>query len=638
MSRLTPHLLAAVIAAGAVACDDANDTNAPAAPGATQVRLTQFALGQDPGQPAYLNHRIPVSFALSGTGIPASADEPASVAVTFSFIEPGADPVDAAGCSSNAIIVPLTADGVPEEIDAFIWPTSDCAELVGAGRALEVIAEFYMDEPIDGVIEVDLPTLNIAPGQIDIAYGLTADSSVALLPFIEEGESRTPSLLVQSSFVYNGRDPYVAKVTADEIPADLRDAVPDIEEQLKFGLDDAALDQIDALPGTATIRYTLAPQGDPDAALPLTVGAEGGGTADVVEVERVDPGIAMQLAHDLYIEGDALDAVSAGGDWADQTAFVVRGCMQADFEQEFGDAEDCQDVAVELVRETAESSGASELSFDRRLERSVGNSRIRVTALMETANRLTRSGAFSRTEGRVDLNGRLGRSFRVTMVGAHAEAELSAERAAYDAAVVAFDQTIFSASDERESSLTNEQEFSADKSFRIGSLGFGFGPIRLGFTIDVGGRVGLDIEDELSLIVDGEECQALLNTEAGMPACGRVARTVTPNFALTARVFGGIRLRVVRAGVEATLRLVETRFPLTTQLGFGLTDEESFLVRGDVDWDMTLQLINGRVQLVGSIGFRRFRRSRRVNLFSFGSRVQTFDLLSRGMVEPLELL
>ena len=122
-----------------------------------------------------------------------------------------------------------------------------------------------------------------------------------------------------------------------------------------------------------------------------------------------------------------------------------------------------------------------------------------------------------------------------------------------------------------------------------------------------------------------------------MVGCGRVARTVTPNFALTARIFGGLNLRVVKAGIQANLRLVETRFPLTAELGFALTDDVGFLVRGGVNWDMTLQLINGRVQIVGSIGFRRFRRSRRVNLFSFGSRLSTFNLLNRSMVEPLEL-
>lgn len=637
MKRFAPQLLTAAIAVGALACDSNDASDSPPA-GTAEIRLTSLQLGHDPGRPAYLNHRIPISFELAGTGITASEDEPAQVAVTFSFIEPGGDPIEADGCSSNAIVVPLTGNGAPEAIDAFIWPTTDCAELVGEGRELALEVEFFMDDVVAGVIEVDLPTLDIAPGQIDIDYGLSADSSVALLPFIEEGESRTPSLVVQSSFVYNGRDPYMAKVAAGEIPEDLRALVPDIEEQLKFGLDDAALDMIDALPSPATIRYTLAPQSDPSDRLALTVGEDGGGTADTATVDRVDPGIAMQLAHDLYIEGDTLDAVSAGGAWADETAFVVRGCMQADFEQAFGDAEDCKEVEVELVRETAESSGASELTFNRRLQRSVGNSRIRVTALMETTNRLSRSGAFSRSEGRVDLNGRLGRSFRVTMVGAHAEAELSAERAAYDAAVVAFNQTIFSASDEVDGSLTNEQEFSAAKSFRIGSLGFGFGPATIGFTIDAGGRVGIDVEDELSAITDADECGELLATDASMPGCGRVARTVTPNFALTARVFGGLNLRVVRAGIEANLRLVETRFPLTAELGFALTDDLGFLVRGGVNWDMTLQLINGRVQIVGSIGFRRFRRSRRVNLFSFGSRVSTFNLLNRSMIEPLELL
>lgn len=612
------------------------DTDGAAPAGGVEVRLTRLEVKRDLSAPVALNHRIPVSFDVVGVGAPPVEGEPNTVAVSFSFVPPDGGETD--GCSSSAIVVELPADGSTKTVDAFIWPTTDCMALAGDGRSFDLVAEFFRDAPIEGAVEVDLPSLELVPGGIDLGYGLTASSSVALLPFVREGESRTPALVVQSSLVYNGRDPYVAKVNPDEIPAELRSQVPGIAEDLNFGLDAAALDAVDRLPGSATIRYTLAPASDPEDALALSIGQDGGATAGSAVVDRVNPGIAMGLAHDLYIEGEALEALSAGGRLAGETAFVVRGCLTADFEQESADAEQCQAVQIELVRETAEGSGATEVTFNRRLERSLGNSRINVAAVMETNNQLSRAGAFSRSEGRVELNGNLGRAFSVTMVGAHAEAELSGERAAYDAAVVAFNETVFSASDERDGTLTQEEDFSIDKSFRIGSLGFGFGPAQIGFTIDVGGRVGLEIADELAAIADEGECQELLATEAGMIGCGRLARTVTPNFALTARIFGGLNLRVVRAGVEANLRLIETRFPLTAELGFGLSNEQSFLVRGGVDWDMTLQLINGDVQIVGSVGFRRFRRTLRVNLFSFGSPVNTFDLLDISMVEPLELL
>lgn len=637
MKRFVYPLLVPTLLAGCGG--EETDSAAPAED--PVVRITRLELGAELSQPVYLNHRIPISFDVVGDGS-TGGEETGHVAVTFSFVDP-TDGDDPDGCSSNAIIVNPPADGSPQTVNAFIWPTTDCAELAGDGRDFLLDAEFYREAPVAGAVDVEMPVIELAQGGIDIAYGLSATSSVALLPIIEPDESPIPALVVQSTMVYNGRDPYVAKVSLDEVPEDMRADLPDLETDLQFGLTDAEIDAIDALPSAATIRYTLSPARDLTDVLPLTIGQAGGGTVDAVTVERVDPGIAMGLAHDLYFEGETLAALRAGGRLGDETAFVLRGCMQADFEQSFGQDEDCKSVDVELARETGESSGATEATFDRRLERTLGNGRIRVSAVMETNNRLSRSGAFSRTEGRVELNGRLGRSFSVTLVGAHAEAELSGDQAAYDAGVVAFNETVYSTSDSGAGGLENEEEFSADRSFRVGSLGFGIGPIRLGFTIDVGGRVGLDLADELTSIVDPAECQALLATEAGMAACGRVSRTVTPNFALTARIFGGLNLRLIRAGVEANLRLVETRFPLTTQLGFGLTDEASFLVRGEVDWDMTLQLINGQVQLVASFGRERRRRRRRrrtlrVNLFSFGSQVQTFDLIHRAMVEPLELL
>lgn len=625
-----------------VGCD-----NEEAAPGYVPpqgdpvVRITQFEIGADLSEPFFLNHRIPVTFEVVNPGVPAG-DEPEPVAITFSFVVPdGSDDPD--GCSSNAIVVNPPADGTPQTVKGFIWPTSECESLAGDGREFALDVEFFREDAVAGAVEVDLPMLQLASGGIDIDYLLKPTSSVALLPRVEANESQTPVLVVQSSLVYNGRNPYVARVSPDEVPADLRAAEPDIDDALRFDLNDAELEAVDALPSGATIRYTLAPASDPDDTLPLTIGQSDGTTQNTAVVERVDPGIAMGIAHELHLEGDALAAVSAGGRLADETAFVLTGCMAAEFEQSFGDAEDCKTVEIELVRQTAEASGASELTFNRRFERSLGNGRISVSAVMETNNRLSRSGAFSRTEGRIDLNGRLGRSFSVAMAGAHAEAELTNEQAAFDAAVVAFNQTVFSTSDTSEEGLENTEEFSVDRSFRVGSLGFGVGPVRLGFTIDVGGRVGLVLDDELNSIADSADCQTRLATDAAMLGCGRVARSVTPAFSLTARIFGGLDRRLIRAGVEANLRLVETRFPLTTELVFGLSDDGRLLVRGDVDWDMTLQLINGRAQLVASFKRRRRRRRRRsrswrVNLFSFQSQVHQFDLIERTMINPLELL
>lgn len=612
----------------------------PETPALSEVQLTQLSLGHDLSQPALLNHRIPVSFQLVGESAKADLVATENVAVTFSFVEKGVDANEARGCSSNAIDVELVANGEAQTVDAFIWPTTDCAELVGSGKELTLTVDVYRDgEPQSTVVAVDMPNITLQPGGVDVGYDLTTDSSVALLPFVNEGESPAPSLAVESSLVYNGRDPYVSNVDPENIPDELKQNAPGIEGELTFGLSAEERAELDALPGTATIRYTLSPASTPAQRLPLTIGQEDGSTADAVVIERIDPGIANNHAHDLYIEGATRDAVSAGGAFANETAFVVRGCLETDFTQEGNaDDDDCREIPVELVRESAESSAASDITFNKKFERKRGNKRIRIESLMETNNSLSRAGAFSHSEGKIELKGKLGKSFNITIARAFADAELTPTKAFYDAGVIAFNKTIFSASDEADTVLTKEEEFSASKSFRVGSLGFGFGPARIGFTIDVGGRVGLDMADELAFISDEAECQGLLATESGMPGCGRVTRVVTPNFAMTGKIFGGLNLRIVKAGVKADLRFIDTRFPLDATLGFGLTDDQKFLVRGGVDWDMTLRLISGKVYIVGSVGFRRWRKRISVHLFSFRSRKRTFDLFDRSMAEPLELL
>ncbi|MCA9699842.1 MAG: hypothetical protein KC431_20120 [Myxococcales bacterium] len=669
------------------------EQNGTCVPAAATVRLTHLDVRYDLSQPVFVNNRVPITFGVTGENLDPANAEPRQVAVGFSFVE--ADPSDPENpliCGSSSVNVELPGDGSEVIVDAFIWPTTLCAQLAGEGKLVNLQVDFDGGAELadELVSDLDAPSVTFSPAlageplnqlcrsslegdaglgcayeieirptpagasgsAIDVRYGLTADSSVAIVPFQQTENigangpaDPSASLIVQSRFVVNGRDPYFSAIDPSQIPAELIDAVPTIEEDLQFGLDPAGLAALSTLPGTATVAYTLRAASDPDTELPLSIRDPQNSAARLAEapVERVVPGVANDVAHELFLEGAALEAVSPGGVWANESDFVVRGCFVADFPQDgnAGDEglEDCRDLEIVLVHEEAPSAGASAITFNKSFERKLGNDRIGIETSMETQNRLDFSGASSHSAGGVYLEGKIGKSFDLALADAHADANLNVDptKTSYDIGVEAFGQTVFSASEEA-AKIVRSDDFSVAKSFTIGQLGFGFGPISIGISVSVGGTLGITTEDTLEALTDAESCQLLLASADTIVLCGRMTRIVSPFIGMTGKIFGGINLKLVKAGVSADLRFVTTSFPLEATLGWGLTDDERLLVRGDVNWDLELEPIGGDVSIVGKVGFRRFAKTLKVNLFSFSSPTITTKLLSESMAVSEELL
>lgn len=677
----------------AAACQDTGvceewsvERDGQCAPADLRVRLTHLDVRYDLSQPVHVNNRVPVTFGLTADSVDPKNPVTRSVAVTFSFVEanPG-DPDNPLGCSSSAIDVEVTGDGSELLVDGFIWPTTLCAGLAGkdvdvnlqvdfdggAELASElestldaptvVLSEARRNDPLNQLCRASLdtaepglgcvhaiklePTPTGAGGAlIDVRYGLSAGSSVAVLPFQQtdnigpDGPADVgPSLVVQSSFVVNGRDPYVSGVDPALIPPELIAEVPSIAEDLKFGLDDAALAALSALPGKAVVTYTLRAASDSTTELPLTVRdpADPANRVTEVVVDGVMPGTAHEVVHELFIEGATLDAFADGGAWADESDFIVRGCFKADFaqggNQGDGNLDDCRELEVLLARERS-APRALALSFDKDFESKLGGSRISVDSTMSTRNRLDLTGASSSVEAEVALKGKIGKSFNLKLARAFATATVAVDptKTAYEVGVDAFDKRIYSVS-EQAATIVQTEDFSAAKSFTIGSLGFGFGPAHVGIKIGVGGTIGFEAEDTLEVLTDSAACQELLNSTDALSLCGRMTRVTTPTFGLTGKVEGGINLKIVKAAVAADVRFITTSFPLDTTLGWGLTDDDQMLVRGDVTWDMSLQPLSGNVSIVGKVGIRRFAKSLKVNVFSFSSPTVDTRLLSHAM-------
>ncbi len=606
-----------------------------------EVELSSVTLGIDTSQPVIVNHRIPISFTLIGKG---DEDEAQDVAISFRFEEQ--NPVEgneAIVCRSNSILVSVAGNNSQVTVDnGFIWPVTECLEIAATTGTAQIAVDFLLgEEALDATVSANLPSLELRNGGVDVAYALESESSVGLLPLTENNSAKPVVLAVQSSLVYNGADPYYTVVEEDEIPESLTEAEPNIEEELTFGFDAETLANFSVLPSSSTLRYHLIPASNPATELALTIRQDDGTTQSQYEFESLEVGIPDNVSHDLVAEGSTLTALKSGGDFAEETQFTLVGCVFANFQQDgngLSDTNDCQQKTILLVRETAEAADNTELSFNKSLRRNPGNSRIRLTSLLSTNNELTRRDINSASQAKVELSGKIGRSFSLTLAHAQATASLSPTEAAYNVSLSAFNNTLFSDGDEHSATFTSNHDVSFDKTRTLGNLGFGFGPIRFGFSISAGGRVGLTSEDELSIISDDDECKSLLNTNETTLGCSKMSRAITPETSLSGKVFGGLSLRIVKVGVQANLRFAEATAPLVSTLAFGRTSAQNLIATGNVDWATTMQLIRGKVKLVGSIKFLFFRKSMSIQLFSFSSKKHSIQHIDRTKTVTVSLV
>ncbi|WP_299262727.1 hypothetical protein [uncultured Psychrosphaera sp.] len=618
------------------------------------VGVSTFAFNDlDTDSPVMVNHSIPVTFSIFVTTSQSEVIT-VDVPVSFRFQETNpTDPDDPRLCDSTAIVVEVETNGVPVEVVDNIWPVSECEEMGEEGTEVTLVAIFYdEEEEIESTTNIELPTLTLASGGVDIVYGLSSEDSVALLPFVAEENGEKLILSVSSSLLYNGVDPYFSLIDESEIPDDLYDDLDSDSDMsvddLTFDLTDEELEALGDLPGTATLSYSLIPNNDSTVELELTFDPEGDGNiTNTLSLTNLDVGTPNSIYHDLYLEGDALSAVT-DGDYATETSFTVRGCISTDFSQDGNndaDANDCSDIDVVMVRESEPETGATEISFNREKSLSAGNSKIKLVNTITTENSLSRNGAFSFNEADVSLAGKIGRNYSVSIGNAYAEAEVTTQLAFYDTQVSVFDEVLFSESDEEELGFLGlEEEFSVEKEQEVASLAYGFGPIKLGFIISVGGRVGLTIEDALELISNEDDCQEVLETESTIILCGSIGRTVTPGYSMTANIYGGFKGRNLRAGVDAEFTVLETNYPLTARLAFGTTLDlddgvgSEFLVVGNVNWTAETTLISGQVKLVGSVRIFGRRRGKSVTVFSFSSKTYDVTLLNKSIGTAISLL
>lgn len=709
MHRRAATLLGLATLLNLVACteDDSPDSSYTGDSDLRAVQVTKVELGRDL-DPAYVNERIPITIGVTASSGVDGEVPTESVPVVVSFVDPEAP--DEAGCSSNGMLFDIVGDGEEHEFSGFIWPPTNCANLAGGDVTLKiemdpaadqplieplVLSQARADEPANAACEgcvQEFPLEFTPDGSVDIEFAaLNAESSVGVIPPLElptegEPEKADPILVAQNLLVFNGRDPYESVVNPDTIPAELLESEPDIAESLRFGRPADQIDTIDDLPAPLHISYTISAANDGETWLPLSIGEDGGKVDEAVVTELL-PGTANVIAHDLFLDGEAYDAVLDPEQWLGEEAFVVRSCFDTDFEEFRAEDEGpkCKTLDVLLIPDGDVESGAASFNFGKKNEQSHGNSRIKLESVFGTENSVGLDGVFSDSEARLTVKGKIGKSFTLDLVKAHAilDAPLTGAKSV-DMGLRLFNNDIYTYADEADG-LTVSEDVTFSKSTTIVKAKFMFGPVPVSFDLGAGGAVGIFAEGSANLFTGEEGCRPFMplpsdevlakraqqeaaiaqieakiagisnqflkdflrkvllaplykqlsgNTfdtgESELQGCVVLEAVAGPTANLTASAFGGVSVGIASAGVQLDLIIAQLDLPLSATLAVGRNGIEQFLAYANTQLDLIFQPLQGDLKLVGKLKIGFFKKSKSVSIVKFNVKPIEKTLVKRS--------
>lgn len=672
-----------------------------------RVQITKVELGRDlDNEPAYLNERIPITLGVIATGTQDGEPIEEGVPLVVSFVDP-ADPDT--GCASNGMLLELVGDGEEREYNGFIWPPTNCGDLVGGDVTLKIevdpaaenqiidpliLSQDQASEPANAacngpesgcVKEFQLEMAAESGADVEFA-GFNSESSVGVIPpftlDVPEPEAAQPILVAQNLLVFNGRDPYESPVPADEIPQELLDEDPEIAEQLQFGRDADAIQTIDDLPAPLHLSYEISATSDGETWLPLTIGDEEGNLDEAVITELL-PGTANAVTHEVFLEGEALDAVIDPDQWLGEESFTVRSCFTTDFTQfrATDDEAKCRTTEIMLVPENEVEGGASTFNFKKQYAKDFGNSRVKLESFFGTENLIDSDGVYSDTEGRLTVKGKIGKSYSLDLIKAHAtvDAPLSSERSV-DMGLRIFNNDVYGYTDDGPD-LTISEGVAFSRNQTIVKAKFMFGPVPVKFDLSAGGSIGIDFEGSASFfgtdagcrpllpladaqVIEQEQAklqkiealearaelmpdffkaffQKLINSakkglsdnpfDPGTPVrgCVDLNGTVTPTANLSASAFGGVSIVIASAGVQIDLILAKLDLPLNTNLVLGLNESNELVTYASTRLDLDFLPVKGALKLVGKLKLGFFKKSKSVTIVKFQSKTIKTKLLKR---------
>lgn len=427
---------------------------------------------------------------------------------------------------------------------------------------------------------------------------------------------------------------YPATDTAD-VPAGQEEYnFPHIQADIAIRLDGVDPSLTNGLPGDTEVRFDICPStSDGDSCttgdfMPLTIYSavnKSSGHDRIDVISTLAGGHDSHISSDLYAEGDTLTALDTGGIWAALSTFVIRACINKarDAEPAFGlsaftplteapgesnTADNCkfshvllaiprtlvktltnENEVVSIPIKNANTSGSSTSSVNFSVTKSDfwGSTKtIGISVSFSTDNTLDLSGAHSTTEAKAALEGWI--STTLIDITGTANALVAIVGSGIDLEVSSFGDNVFSFSREI-AELDYTKTWDISKSL---CATFSYGIYIVSLDVEVCATGSLGFEAELSITA---KSGAGTGVFASSTKIGDVAPVLKPFLDFDGSVSADVSIAIARAGVEATIAILDFSLPLTGSLEWGLISATELAIVANVKWDVVITTLKGDI-------------------------------------------
>jgi hypothetical protein len=390
---------------------------------------------------------------------------------------------------------------------------------------------------------------------------------------------------------------------------------PHIKADTGIRLDGADRSSENALSSATELRYDICPTSSAGCQdgdwMPLTIYSKTdsfNGHDRVESISELPSGHVTYYSHDLYAEGTTLTKMQEDGDWANAYEYTVRACINKPRDAGFGltaftpvtegikdhdddDSNNCKYANVILAEPKNAVVDApatvSSYSFDRSKTDFWGShSKIGVSLDAGTNNTLDFSGARTHTWAKADLEGWL--PLNIIDAYAKANADVSIVGSSLDVKVAAFTKTYFSYT-------RSIPEYSWSKKWSISkkactTFSYGIYVVALDVEVCASGKLGYDAELTISA-----KSGAGSGVFANSAKIGSIDPQFKPYLNFDGSADANIDAAVARAGIIATIAILDASGPVTGYLRWGLNDAAHMVIQGNINLKLVLDTLNGKI-------------------------------------------
>jgi hypothetical protein len=282
--------------------------------------------------------------------------------------------------------------------------------------------------------------------------------------------------------------------------------------------------------------------------------------------------------HDLHVDSASAlcGDLNGDGDWSDYHLFNLRVCVVHDGDEAgpcdkdnahcddtLHESNNCEMVAVAMVREYADASGASSWSADYTWDKGGGNSVIGANAHFETQNLLNLSGATTHSLARLSITGWA--PFDVFKIWLDAQAYVSLVGSGVDAGVEIFQQKLWGYTNSVPEELTYSDAIEYSKE---ACLHYNYGIAGIGLNVDLcaSGSAGITLDAALTAKEGSSDAFA------SSTRIGDVDVTVEPQGAIGFSASASLNIGIARGGLTGNVDIITVNLPMNGNLQWGLVD------------------------------------------------------------------